>query len=122
LDKISHTFPDGSERTINCLCFLHTNKCRKNYAQIKRETLALIFGVEKFHRYLCGHNFILITDQKPLAAIMGPKRGIPSCMFKEMGNFVSIDVTCCLMFGIIKLKRVLSLRFRKSLGAKFVVA
>lgn len=62
----------------------------KNYAQIEREALALIFGVRKFHQYLYGRVFTLFTDHKPLTSILGPKSGIPTLAAARMQRWALI--------------------------------
>lgn len=50
----------------------------QNYSQLKKEALVLFFGVKKFHPYLFGRHFTLITNHKPLLSILSSKKGIPS--------------------------------------------
>jgi len=44
-------------------------KCQQNYAQIEKETLAIVFSCTKFHQYIFGRHVIVESDHKPLQAI-----------------------------------------------------
>ena len=49
----------------------------RNYSQLEKEALALVFGVKKFHQYVYRRSFELETDHKPLTFIFGSKKGLP---------------------------------------------
>lgn len=38
----------------------------QSYAVIEKECLAVVWGVQKFHQYLYGHEFLLETDHQQL--------------------------------------------------------
>ena len=40
-----------------------------NYSNIERECLAVIHGIHRFHNYLYGSNFQVVSDHKPLQSI-----------------------------------------------------
>ena len=42
----------------------------KNYAQIEKELLAIVYGCEKFNQYIYGRNVVIESDHKPLENIM----------------------------------------------------
>ncbi|XP_056150236.1 uncharacterized protein K02A2.6-like, partial [Lampris incognitus] len=61
---ISHKMKDGSERPIAFASRMLT-KTEQNYSQLEKAALGLVFGVMKFHDYLYGRKFLLLTDHKP---------------------------------------------------------
>ena len=72
---ISHTFNDGTEKAMQAArSQIHAER---NYSQVEKEALALIFAVKKFHMMLFGRHFTLLADHKPLLSIFGSRKGIP---------------------------------------------
>nr|CDJ81960.1 gag-pol polyprotein [Haemonchus contortus] len=74
---ISHRDPDGSEKVV-----YHASRSlgatEKNYGQIEKGGLTLVYAVRKFHRYVYRSHFTLLTDHKLLSAIFGSEKGVPA--------------------------------------------
>ncbi|XP_063385411.1 uncharacterized protein K02A2.6-like [Cydia fagiglandana] len=77
--------PDGQgrERPVAYIS-RKLNTAEQNYSQIHREALAIVFSTQKFHQYLYGKRFTLVTDHKPLISIFGPQTGVPSMTSSRM--------------------------------------
>ena len=67
----------GTRRAPDCICPMLLSPSRKNYSQIDKEVLAIVFGVKHFHQYLFGR-FAIKSDHKPLQHLFGEKKGIPA--------------------------------------------
>lgn len=50
----------------------------RRYSQTEREALAIVWACENFHVFLCGKDFVLITDHIPLETIYSPKSKPPA--------------------------------------------
>lgn len=50
----------------------------RNYSQLHREALAIIFGVRKFHKYLYGLKFTIYSDHQPLREIFNINKSTPA--------------------------------------------
>ena len=80
---IAHIFQDGREHPV-AFSFRTLTSSESKYSQIEKEALLLVFRVRRFHQYLYGRSFTLVTNHKPLLAILGPKKGIPSIAVARM--------------------------------------
>lgn len=48
-------------------------ECERKYSQIEKEALALVWACERYHAYIYGMKFDLVTDHRPLEVIYGPR-------------------------------------------------
>ena len=53
------------------------NPAERNYSQIEREALSVIFGCEKFRKYILGNKIIIRNDHKPLLNLFAHDSGVP---------------------------------------------
>ena len=63
---------DGNQVPI-CYASRSLTACEQRYSQTEREALALVWACERFHPYIYGTKFELLTDHKPLEAIYNPR-------------------------------------------------
>ena len=68
---------DGQERPVY-FASRSLNKAERNYSQLEKEALAMIFALKKFHNYLWGQKCTIITDYKPLLGIFSPTKPLPT--------------------------------------------
>ena len=86
---LSHRNPDGSEQPI-AFASRTLSQSERNYSQLDKEALSLMFGVRRFHNYIYGRRFTLLTDHKPLTYILSPKQGIPPLAAARMQRWALI--------------------------------
>ena len=74
---LSHRNENGQEYAIPFASHTLT-AAEKNYSQLEKERLAIIFGVKRFHLFLFGCHFIITTDHKPLQHIFKETSATPT--------------------------------------------
>lgn len=79
------------------------SEAEKNYSQLHKEALAIIFAVDKFHKYIYGLKFTIHTDHQPLWAIFGDKKDVPAVAANRLQRWAVIlsmyDYTICYRKG-----------------------
>ena len=72
---LSHVMDDGKERPVAYASRTLT-PAEKNYSQIEKEGLAIIFGAKKFHNFLFGRHFSIESDHQPLSYLFNETKGV----------------------------------------------
>ena len=73
---LSHVSTDGTDQPI--ACYSRTlSKAEKNYSQLDKEGLAVIFGLKKSHQFVYGRHVTIVSDHKPLLTLFGENKQIP---------------------------------------------
>ncbi|XP_060547811.1 uncharacterized protein K02A2.6-like [Pantherophis guttatus] len=80
---LSHRLPNGLEAPI--AYYSRTlSSAERNYSQLDKEALAAVSGVKKFHEYLFGRDFELITNHRPLLGLLAGDRPTPAALSPRM--------------------------------------
>lgn len=69
--------------------FKALNDTQVNYTQIEKDTLAVVFGCEKFHQYIFGKRFTVDSDHKPLEIIF--KKTLSKCPARLQGMRIKLQ-------------------------------
>ena len=48
----------------------------KNYSQLEKETLAIVYAVKKFHTYPYRRHFFICSDHQPLSYLLNESKGV----------------------------------------------
>ena len=67
---------DGSD--IPIACFSRTlSPAEKNYSQLDKEGLSIIYGLKKCHQFVYGRHVTIVADHKPLIILFGEHKPVP---------------------------------------------
>ena len=81
-----HRFADGSERPILNISKI-LSATQRRYSQIQKEALSLVYALKKFHQFLYGRKFIVVTDHKPLVTLFVPDKGTPAMAANRLARW-----------------------------------
>ena len=68
---------DGAHKTVYYASRALTD-VERWHSQTEKEALAIVWVCEKFHGFLYGKDFVMVTDHKPLETLYSPKSKLPA--------------------------------------------
>lgn len=83
---LSHQLSDGTEKPIKFISHAFS-KTEAKYSQIDKEAFAIIFAIKKFHQYLYGAKFTLVSDQRALVQIFSKTKPLPVFSAMRMQHY-----------------------------------
>jgi hypothetical protein len=104
IGAVLYQLPNGKddESKVHYISFqaraLH--KHEKNYPAYKKELLAIIFALMKFHQYLWGRKFTLYTDHRPLTYIHEQKE-LPQIITNWKATLLNYNFECVYRPGML---------------------
>lgn len=84
---------DGNEAPIS-LTSRTLKKAERNYSQLNREGLAVVFAMQCLHQYVAERHKTITTDHQPLLGIMGPKSPVPAYLSPRVTQWWVKLVAC----------------------------
>ena len=76
-----------TEASVRFSIFLKSlSATQRRYSQIQK-ALSLVYALRKFHHFLYGRKFIVITDHKPLVTLFAPDKGTPAMAANRLARW-----------------------------------
>ena len=74
---------DPKDRRVITCASRRLTDVERNYSQVEKEALAVVFACEKFYLYIFGHRFTLITDNRAVELIYKNPKSEPPLRIKR---------------------------------------
>ena len=74
---LSHRMPDGTDRPV-AFASRSLSPAERKYSQLDKEALGIVFGIKRFHHYLYGRKFTILSDHQPLQYLFDESRCVPT--------------------------------------------
>ena len=84
---------DGREHTVTCASRT-LSSAERNYSQIEKEALGIVFGFRRFRQFVAGRLVQLYTDHKPLTFIYKPDAAISPTALQQIQRWSLFLANC----------------------------
>ena len=74
---LSHQFNDGTEKPV-AYASISLSKAEKNYSQLDKEVLAIVFVITQFRQYLARRHSVILSDHKPFQHMLASDKAFPA--------------------------------------------